>query len=222
MIHTHLIKTKTKKEQASQQPFAISTPAHPDPSTWELFHLDTEAFPAPAATFISEAWPISTLRNHWIGTPSTPKTVESGRCLEQMLPCAISNGSGLACLSAEPNSKPTQPWRFFSLEIGLVRFFHPSAISRTWLAQLHAHVFRPTAYVAGVAGRDTYCSYLMMPILALALRVSTIPSRLKCLLHPLPMGSPSSYLPLASTSQYHSSHICRKSTTHLPLLLLSH
>jgi hypothetical protein len=76
-----------------------------------------------------------------------------------MLPCAISNDSGLACWSAEPNSKPPQSWRFFSLKIGLVRFFHPSAISRTWLAQLHAYVFRPTAYVAGVAGRINYCSY---------------------------------------------------------------
>jgi hypothetical protein len=49
--------------------------------------------------------------------------------------------AGRAQLEASPQS-----WRFFSLKTGLVRFFHPSALSRTCLVRLHAHASRPAAY----------------------------------------------------------------------------
>jgi hypothetical protein len=158
MIHTHLLKTKTKKEQAYTTAVRHKHACPPGPVNLGAVPFRYRGVSGSCSHFhlggMAHLHPAKSLGWHTFDS----QAIESGTSLEQMLPCAISNGSGLACLSAEPNSKPPQSWRFFSLKIGLVRFFHPSAIFRTWLAQLHAHVFRPTVYVAGVAGRITHCS----------------------------------------------------------------
>lgn len=66
-----LMKTKTKRSP--------NTHRCPEPASLEAFHLDTERrFRLPAATFISEAWRISVLRNHWIGRLRHPSRANLG------------------------------------------------------------------------------------------------------------------------------------------------
>ena len=110
-------------------------------------------------------------------------------------------------------------WRFFSLKTRRLLLLF---LARTWLVQLHRsirilHASREMAYVADVAGWISYARYDGHPCWpALSCPQFCKPSTL----HPrtlLPMGTPSSYLPLASPTNTVSPLSAACSTIRPPL-----
>lgn len=130
-----------------------------------------------------------------------------------MLPCSSKRLEDRGSLPAEPNATPPQSWRFFS-PMRLVFSCH--SISRSDMAVPDAqgmHASRPTACVAGVAGRMSFERPILVSSFSYK-RSASLNSHCPWGLHLLTCRP-------STSNQYPRLPICRISKQHLLLFFSS-